>query len=908
MKTLLKATIAILFVAISNFGWTQCSQALWQNPSFEGPQPAQAHVLPPSWNNCNGTTSDTQPGNWGVTLPPTNGSTYIGLVAVPGWQETASQYLSTCLTAGVTYTFTFDMTTFDEQSTPGVCDGYLYLWAGSLTQGGSACDFDELVWQSPLLAGNTNTWANQTVSFTPTQNWCSLTFQAIDFNCPTGSFYVLLDNLSPVNPLALTPTQTNATCAGNDGTATVTVAGGVNPITYVWTPNVSSTNTASNLAPGNYSVTVTDGNSCTGTQNFTITGTTTISASITNPSPVICAGQSVTLSGTSGGGSGALTYNWSPGGQTTTNVTVTPMTTTLYTYTVTDATGCTGFDTTTIIVNSTITVNAGPDQNICTGATTTLTASGALNYSWSDGVSVIGTTASINVTPAVTTTYYVTGDAGSSCIDIDTVIVAVGNNPDPTITPAGPFCSTDPIVTLTAASPGGVWSATCVTCINAATGQFDPSLATTGNNTITYTFSGSCGAVDTEVIQIESITLGSVTDIDVDCFGNCNGSISMSATGATQFSSDNGVTFQPGGNFNSLCPGTYNLVAETAIGCQVTSTATITEPTALTLPTSFIDVSCFGTCDGSAIVAPQGGTAPYSYSWSSGGGNIPAINNLCANTYTVTVTDGNGCSANATIVVSGPPAVTVDNTSSTPETCPGDCDGTVTVNATNATQYSIDGGVTFQGTNTFSNLCTGNYNIVIEDINGCQDNGTASVANPLAVNAQFVFNPQPTNLYNTEITFLNLSSNAITYTWDFAGLGTSNSINPVFTFPDTIPGQYDVCLYAADLNGCLDSTCNVVIIDDILLVYVPNAFTPDGDGINDYFIPVVNALDPEKYELFVFNRWGEIIFNTESITTGWDGSHKGIKSKQDVYVWKIVAKDLIEGKKRIYYGHVSLLR
>lgn len=906
-RIILPALISVPLFLIAIEAESQCSSALWANPSFEGT--AQPHVLPPSWNNCNGTTSDTQPGSWGVTLPPTNGSTYIGLVSAQGWDETASQYLSTCLTAGVTYTFSVDMSTFDEQSTPGVCGGQLLLWAGSLTQSGSACDFDELVWQSPVLPPNQNAWSTQTISFTPSQNWCSLTFQAIDDGCTSGSFYVLLDNLTPVSPMSLTPAQTNATCAGNDGSASVTVSGGNGTYTYAWTPNVSTTATASNLAPGNYSVTVTDGAGCQATQAFTITGVSGMTASITNPSPVICAGQSVTLTGNASGGSGTLTYNWSPGGQTTTNVTVTPMTTTLYTFTVTDGGGCTTQDTTTIIVNSTITVNAGSDQNICVGGSATLTASGAINYTWSDGVSTIGTTASITVSPAATTTYYVTGDAGSSCIDVDTVIVNVNSFPDPTITQAGPFCATDPIVTLSAATAGGVWSATCGTCINATTGAFDPGGATPGNNTITYTFSGSCGAVDTMIIVIEDITLNSVADTDIDCFGNCNGTITMNVTGATQFSSDNGATFQATGNFTNLCSGTYNLVAETAIGCQVTSTATITEPTALTLPTSFIDETCFNACDGSAIVAPQGGTAPYTYSWSGGaGGNAPTANNLCAGTYTVTVTDGNGCVATANITVSGPPQVIVNNVASTPETCPGDCDGTITITASNATQYSIDNGITFQPSATFSNLCSGNYSIVIEDVNGCQNTGTATVNNPLAVDAQFIFGPQPTDMYNTEITFFNQSSNASNYTWDFAGLGTSTATDPVFTFPDTVAGQYNVCLYASDINGCLDSVCSIVVIDDILLVYVPNAFTPDGDGINDIFYPVVNALDPEKYELFIFNRWGELIFNTESITTGWDGSHKGIKSKQDVYVWKIVAKDLIEGKKRIYYGHVSLLR
>src|SRR5690606_5600827 len=117
-------------------------------------------------------------------------------------------------------------------------------------------------------------------------------------------------------------------------------------------------------------------------------------------------------------------------------------------------------------------------------------------------------------------------------------------------------------------------------------------------------------------------------------FGNCNGTITMTATGATQFSNDGGTNFQASGSFSALCANTYNMVAETAIGCQVTGTVTITEPALLDLPTAFTDETCFASCDGVAIVAPQGGTAPYSYSWSNGGGNVPTINNLCSGNYT----------------------------------------------------------------------------------------------------------------------------------------------------------------------------------------------------------------------------------------------------------------------------------
>ena len=113
MKSLLRfMTFLILFTYSFNI-FSQCQTTNWANPSFEGT--AQPHVLPPSWSNCNGTTSDTQPGSWGITTPATNGSTWAGLVSASGWNETASQVFTPCLNAGQTYNFTIDILKVDEK-------------------------------------------------------------------------------------------------------------------------------------------------------------------------------------------------------------------------------------------------------------------------------------------------------------------------------------------------------------------------------------------------------------------------------------------------------------------------------------------------------------------------------------------------------------------------------------------------------------------------------------------------------------------------------------------------------------------------------------------------------------------------------------------------------------------------
>ncbi|HYG50363.1 MAG TPA: PKD domain-containing protein, partial [Flavobacteriales bacterium] len=172
----------------------------------------------------------------------------------------------------------------------------------------------------------------------------------------------------------------------------------------------------------------------------------------------------------------------------------------------------------------------------------------------------------------------------------------------------------------------------------------------------------------------------------------------------------------------------------------------------------------------------------------------------------------------------------------------------------------------------------------------------------------FVFQPQTTTVFNPEITFTNMTIGGTTYDWDFAGLGTSTLDNPAFTFPSSSGGVYNVCLTAVNASGCVAQVCHEVTIQDEFLIYTPNTFTPDGDGVNDIFIPIIQGHDPATYEFYVFDRWGEIIFKTTDYTQGWDGMHKGSKSKEDVYVWKVrVKKNMVE-ETLDFNGHVNLLR
>ncbi|MBX7095290.1 MAG: gliding motility-associated C-terminal domain-containing protein [Flavobacteriales bacterium] len=497
---------------IGNVIYSQCNQLNWQNPSFEGgPTPPPAHQLPPDWINCNGTTSDTQPGNWGINLPATNGSQYIGLVAIPGWQETASQFISGCLVPGVTYTFTVDVAGQDDQSGSGSCPGNLVLWAGNPgVTSGSACDFASQVWTSPQITNGMG-WTTMTVSFTPTQNFCSLTWQAInDPSCTSTTFSVQIDNLSPISPFQVVPlTEVDVTCFGsNNGSASIqNPTGGVAPYTIVWSPAPPSgqgTTAVSGLAGGTYTCTVTDAAGCSGAATFTIDEPSQLQLNISNSQGGNCSDPAVLLANVTGG-DGNYSYSWT-GGSSASTITVNPPNSGSYSVNVTDGSGCSVSSSINVQFGTAPTIDGGADQNICPGDPITISTTGnGSNFIWfENGVLSSNTNSSIQANPTVTTTYIViTGDT-SACFDADTITVFVNTAGTISINAAGPFCGNGPNVQLQANQAGGVWSGTGI--IDPQNGTFDPSLVTNSPAQITYTVPGNCGGSATTSIVVNNVS------------------------------------------------------------------------------------------------------------------------------------------------------------------------------------------------------------------------------------------------------------------------------------------------------------------------------------------------------------------------------------------------------------------
>ncbi|MBX7095651.1 MAG: gliding motility-associated C-terminal domain-containing protein [Flavobacteriales bacterium] len=409
-------------------------------------------------------------------------------------------------------------------------------------------------------------------------------------------------------------------------------------------------------------------------------------------------------------------------------------------------------------------------------------------------------------------------------------------------------------------------------------------------------------------------TIGSITD--VSCNGFSDGSLTVTANGGTApysylWNDACAQTTSVCGN-NCVPAGNYCVTVTDANGCTISVCDDVIEPTAMVLNFLVVDVSCFGLCDGNATVIPNGGTTPYSYNWNGIPGTTSSTTqatDLCAGNYNLTVTDAHGCIADTLgWNVAQPAQVTITSVTFTDEICYGACDGTITIVAPNATQFSINNGASFQNNGNFVGNCVGTYPILVQDANGCQTTSSVTVSGPPPVVSLFQASPQPTTTFNSTIQFVNLSSGAIAYAWDFASLGTSILSDPSFIFPDDSAGVYNVCLMAVNANACADTFCLDIIINEEFVLYAPNAFTPDGNGRNEIFRVYGNDIDPEDFTLLIYDRWGELVFTSNSLNAGWDGTFKGQKVKNDVYVWKVKTRSLHTGKRYEKIGHVTLVR
>ena len=596
----------------------------------------------------------------------------------------------------------------------------------------------------------------------------------------------------PAAALSTTPSQTNLNCFSVcNGTASVIAGGGTPNYTYAWSPSGGASSAASSLCAGNYVVTITDSKGCTKTQSYTITQPTALSNTVSSTLSG-CAVNNGTASVSASGGTPGYTYAWPPSGQTT--PTATGLAGGTYTVIVTDSKGCSKTSTVNVgntnapTVSSTSSTPAGCSVN---NGTATANATGGTpnyTYAWSPGGQ---NTQTANGLAGGTYTCIITDANG--CSVSTTVNVGLASSPTTSASSTQSTC-TAANGTGTANPSGGTGAYTYSWSPSGQITQTATGLGS-GNYSVLVTDANGCTASATiSVTSANGPTLTASTLTNVSCNGGNNGTASTSVTGGTPgftYSWSNG---QATSTATGLSAGTYTVTVTDANSCSYVTTTTVTQPTLLASSSTHTNVTCNGSNTGSATINPSGGTPGYTYLWNNGQLTQTATG-LIAGSYSVTVTDLNGCTATNTVSITQP-TVLAASASSVNAACNGGTTGSATVTPSGGTPGYTYAWLPYGGNaSAATNLGAGNYSVTITDANGCSAIQTVSITQPSVLSSTQIQTNVNCNGGNNATATVTPAGGTSPYTFAWSPSGGNAA-----TASNLIAGSYQCTV--TDSHGC----------------------------------------------------------------------------------------------------------
>jgi gliding motility-associated-like protein len=554
--------------------------------------------------------------------------------------------------------------------------------------------------------------------------------------------------------------------------------------------------------------------------------------------------------------------------------------------------------------------------------------------------------------------FYIYVNVETTCGDIlsDSILFTV--NASPTLNSAGPFTTFGGTQTMSSNMTGGTWSADCGTCINSTTGVFDP--AVSGEGTFQICYDAGCGQDCISVVVDDDCTMSwTISASNPICFGYNDGDVSINISGAigapTYVISDalTGGTLlnstPSSSTANNLIEGWYYFSVTDDL-CTVSDSIFLDDPEDLVIEYTAVNPNCYGIADGLAFIDTildyAGTYTDVTYQWSQGvlGGNVDnndTIYNLGANDYFLTVIDVNDCAQQVHFSIVYPDSIYFSEFDFDPTVCrnqnPFDNgNGQIYAAASGGNNGNGQGGnFTYLWTelatgvttvnSTWGNRNPGDYTIIATNDLGCFISETITV-DSLSPEAIFTLtsNDFTSSYEGTAVVNIELTNESVNYgfsldpnvdpkfIWTFGLVDdeayVSSDINEIITQAYLSEGQYEICLIVVEnLNGCQDTACQTIIVHDLPSLEIPNVFTPNGDDVNDEFFFPANAI--QEFNSVVYDRWGKVVFEFNSISDKWTGvNYKNDSPCSDGTYFYTYSGTSTNGKAYIGQGNVQLIR